>query len=218
MKTPTVIVADPFSIFRAAVRSVLAGAGFRMFEAASAEQLMSVLGRTEIDVALIDLDLPPTGALAAIRNVRAETPTHVVVWSYRPSDDAVAGAIRAGAIGYLDKRISPSGLVAAIQGVARGEAPLARDLTRLLIERLHRTQEDDLWSRRTDKLSAREREVLHLVAQGRQNKEIASSLYISHFTVKRHIQNILEKLELPTRQAAAALYRSTIEAGQEATP
>jgi two-component system NarL family response regulator len=81
-----------------------------------------------------------------------------------------------------------------------------------LIDALHGLEERERVLARADLLSHREREVLALVARGARNKEIAAALFISEFTVKRHVQNILEKLELPSRTAAAAFYRSVFEA------
>jgi DNA-binding NarL/FixJ family response regulator len=95
--------------------------------------------------------------------------------------------------------------------VARGEAPLARDLTMLMIEGMHGLEQpaggrDDAFG-----LSVREREVLGVLATGARNKQIAAQLLISEFTVKRHVQNILRKLGLPSRQAAAAFYWSVFD-------
>jgi len=118
----------------------------------------------------------------------------------------VLSAVRSGAHGFLHKEISAEGLIRALRGAAQGEAPLSRDLASLMIDALHgldaRAQARD----RATILSSREREVLDLVAQGARNKQIAASLVISEFTVKRHVQNILQKLELPSRGAAATFY------------
>ena len=124
-------------------------------------------------------------------------------------------AVRAGAHGFLHKEISPEGLVRALRGVVQGEAPMSRDLASLMIDALHGLDERTRAQERAAGLSAREREVLDLVAQGARNKQIASSLVISEFTVKRHVQNILQKLELPSRRAAATFY-GTAFGSQEA--
>ena len=88
----------------------------------------------------------------------------------------------------------------------QGEAPLSRDLASLMIDALHGSEERVRARDRAGILSSREREVLDLVAQGARNKQIASMLTISEFTAKRHVQNILQKLELPSRRAAATFY------------
>ena len=132
--------------------------------------------------------------------------TYTIVWSFQPSRETVLAAVRAGAHGFLHKEISPDGLVRALRGVIQGEAPLSRDLASLMIDALHGMDERAQARERADVLSPREREVLELVAQGARNKQIAASLVISEFTVKRHVQNILQKLELPSRRAAATFY------------
>jgi DNA-binding NarL/FixJ family response regulator len=83
---------------------------------------------------------------------------------------------------------------------------------------VHGLEEEDALQARAELLSAREREVLELVAQGARNKEIAAALYISEFTVKRHVQNILEELEVPSRRAAAAFHRLAFDAQAAQAP
>ena len=101
-----------------------------------------------------------------------------------------------------------AGLVRSLRGAARGESPLSRDLAALMIDALHAAEAEMRSRDLAGLLSVREREVLDHVARGSRNREIASSLEISEFTVKRHVQNILQKLELPSRRAAAAFYAS----------
>src|SRR6202011_2905096 len=117
-------------------------------------------------------------------------------------------AVRSGADGYLHKEISPAGLIRSLRGVVDGEAPLSRDLATMMIDALHAVEKQASARERAAVLSVREREVLNFVARGARNKEIAAALFISEFTVKRHMQNILHKLELPSRRAAAAFYWS----------
>jgi two-component system nitrate/nitrite response regulator NarL len=124
----------------------------------------------------------------------------------------VLAAVRAGATGYLRKEISPAGLVRSLRGAARGESPLSRDLAALMIDAIHASEANAEMQRLARILSEREREVLDHVARGSRNKQIALALMISEFTVKRHVQNILHKLELPSRRAAAALYGPVAEA------
>jgi DNA-binding NarL/FixJ family response regulator len=132
----------------------------------------------------------------------------MVVWSFDPAPQTVLDAVRAGASGYLHKEIAPQGLVRSLRGIVRGEAALARDLACRMIEALHRLEKTQRARERAAALSVREREVLSLVAGGARNRQVATALTISEFTVKRHMQNILEKLGVPSRRAAAALYRS----------
>lgn len=200
-------IADPLTVFRGAVRQVLVREqDFEVVEAATLDEFETRLDEG-VDVALVDDELPPDGALAAVRAAKTRC-DHVVVWSLRPSSDRVLGAIRAGATGYLRKEISPGGLVRSLRAVAKGESPLSRDLTSLMIAALHDAEARSRAHELTSVLSEREREVLDHLARGSRNKQIADELTISEFTVKRHVQNILQKLELPSRRAAAAFYTS----------
>jgi two-component system, NarL family, nitrate/nitrite response regulator NarL len=207
-----VVIADPLTMFRAGVREVLTHeSNFGVVEAANVDELLDVVGRRSPDIALIDLDLPADGGIAAVRRLAEVSSLQTILWSWAPERETVLSAIRAGASGYLDKELSPQGLVRSLRGVRSGEAPLSRALATRLIEALHGLEEREHVLARAELLSWREREVLELVAQGRRNKEIASTLFISEFTVKRHVQNILEKLDLPSRRAAAAFYRAAFD-------
>jgi DNA-binding NarL/FixJ family response regulator len=211
MNRTHVLVADGLAIFRCALRAVLARErDFEVVEAGGLEQMLAALRETCPDVALIDLDLPPRGGISAVAQLSEHCSCCTIVWSFDPSAETVLEAIRAGADGYIDKRISSEGLVRALRGVQRGEAALSRDLTAGMIEALHGRDVGDRARERVARLSAREREVLDLVGAGARNKQIATELVISEFTVKRHMQNILQKLELPTRREAAA-FLGTVE-------
>ena len=125
---------------------------------------------------------------------------------------AVLEALTAGADGFLDKAISPTGLMRALRGMSRGETPLPRELVTVVVDAVHDFEARDRARERVVVLSAREREVLALVATGARNRQIAQELSISEFTVKRHMQNILQKLDLSSRTAAGAFYRG-LESG-----
>jgi two-component system nitrate/nitrite response regulator NarL len=194
------------TVFRAAIVTlVTAEPDFVVTEAASATEVGQVVARQPVDLALVDLDLPPAGALDAVRALRRGG-TEVVVWSFEPDHQNVFAAIRAGACGYLNKDISSEGLIRALRGAAKGEAPLSRELMALMIEALHGVEARYDAQEKAATLSTREREVLSLIARGERNGDIASALSISLFTVKRHVQNILQKLDVPSRAEAAALY------------
>jgi two-component system, NarL family, nitrate/nitrite response regulator NarL len=152
-----------------------------------------------------------------VKRIARQCSTYTIVWSFEPTRESVLSAVRSGAHGFLHKEISPDGLVRALRGAVQGEAPLSRDLASLMIQALHGMDARAIARDRAAVLSAREREVLDLVAQGARNKQIAASLVISEFTVKRHVQNILQKLELPSRRAAATLYGTAFGSQEEAT-
>jgi DNA-binding NarL/FixJ family response regulator len=207
MRRTRILVADPLRIFRAGVRNLLAReSDFEVVEAGTFDEVLAAIEDDCPDIALIDLELQPLGGVAAVQRLARQCSTFTIVWSFEPSRETVLSAVRSGAHGYLHKEISPDGLVRALRGAVRGEAPLSRDLATLMIDELHGMDERTRARDRAAALSSREREVLDLVAQGARNKQIAASLVISEFTVKRHVQNILQKLELPSRRAAATLY------------
>jgi two-component system nitrate/nitrite response regulator NarL len=214
--TTRVCIADGAAVFRAAVGRVLQRES--AFDVVEAEDIAALeqAAAGGVDVVLVDQHLPPGGAVAAVAACAGRC-ANIVVWSLRPQASEILASIRAGATGYLRKEISPEGLVRALRAAANGESALSRDLTALLIGGLHEAERRERASTLASLLSAREREVLGRLAVGRRNREIAADLVISEFTVKRHVQNILHKLDLPSRRAAASVYRDIepVESGVE---
>ena len=206
-----VLLADDLETLRSGVRGLLLRENdFKVFEARDLVELRAAVARYSPDIVLVDLDLPPFGGIAAVAELHGSE-TSSIVWSLGPNRATVLEAIRAGARGYLDKEISSQGLVRVLRGVVRGEAALSRELVTLLIDALHGVEERDRVRDQAAVLSGREREVLALVSRGARNREIGEELHISEFTVKRHVQNILNKLEVPSRRSAAAVYRSAFQ-------
>lgn len=202
------VVADPSSIFRSAVRSILEQkSGIDVLEASSLGELLH-LAALGPGIALVDLFLPPGDGLDAVRRLKEHAESRVIVWSLRPHGDQVLAALEAGADGYLDKDIKPDALIRALRAITEGEAPLPRDLTAHLIDRLHWIEQRDRARERAKSLSEREGEVLRLIAAGHSNKSVAVELSLSEFTVKRHVQNILAKLNQRSRWEAAAIYQA----------
>ena len=209
MSRTRILIADPLTIFRAAVRNLLAReTDLEVVEAAHFTEVAAQVKFGCPDIALIDLELPPGGGVEAVHLLSELCSTHMIVWSFEPTRNSVLAAVRAGADGYLHKEISPSGLVRSLRGVVRGEAPLSRDLATLMIDAIHGLEERDRTRERLSELSMREREILEHVARGARNRQIASALTISEFTVKRHMQNIHRKLDVGSRRAAADFYRA----------
>lgn len=207
MRRTRILVADSLSILRSGVRRLLsADSDFEVVEAANLAEVLDVVAEGRPDIALVDLELLPHGGLEAVAKLSEEGDCRTIVWSCKPSRETVLDAIRAGASGYLEKTISPTGLVRALRGIEHGEAALSRDLATLMVDALHSREKRRDAFERAAVLSAREREVLDLVARGARNRQIAEALAISEFTVKRHMQNILRKLDLPSRRAAASVY------------
>jgi two-component system nitrate/nitrite response regulator NarL len=213
----TVLVADQLMVMRSAVRAVLGSkADSDVFEASQLDEVARQVALRAPDLALIDWELPPLGGVAAVAYLSRVSPqTKSIVWAVAPSPAAVADSIRAGACGFLDKQISADGLLRAVSGLARGEAPLSRSIAMRLVEGIHEADERERAVRRAAALSLREREVLSLISEGLPNREIAVRLFISEATVKRHAQNILRKLGEHSRQGAVEVLRA---AGEQDLP
>ncbi len=158
------------------------------------------------DVILMDIYMPRCDGLQATRLLRAEMPyARIVILTVSEEDASLFEAIKAGARGYLLKRIAPEDLFEMIRSAARGEAPISPHIAGRLVEEFARMS--DQAEARDDPamgLSAREQEVLGLVAQGLSNKQIGARLFISENTVRNHLRNILDKLHLNTRVEAVA--------------
>jgi len=156
-------------------------------------------------VVLMDLVMPGLDGIAATRKIRALLPAvQVIVLTSFTEDDKVFPAIQAGAASYLLKDVEPDELVEAIRAVHRGEARLHPDIARKLMEQLTHAQPGAHEAPpAAGELTARELEVVRLVAAGRSNQEIARTLVISDKTVKTHMSNILGKLNLQDRTQLA---------------
>lgn len=210
VKPIRVLVADAYPMSRAGVKSALAReSGFKVAEAANLGELLERAVEQSPDIVLVDAAFPPSGAPFAVSRLSERVSAEIIVWGFEPSGEEIVAAIRSGASGYLPKNISTDGFVRAMRRVSQGEAAISRDLVMALVEGIHALKEWESTQERAALLSDREREVLALVAGGARNKRIGAVLYISELTVKRHVQNILHKLELPSRQAAAEFYLQT---------
>lgn len=158
------------------------------------------------DIILMDSDMPRCGGLQATAAIREELPdVKVVILAGEGSGpDAVYRAITAGAIGYLSKNNRIEDLVAAIRRVAAGEAVLTPGSLTSLVQLIHEAPAaTSKQAPLVGRLSAREQEVLNLLAQGSSNRDIASELCVAESTVRAHIHNILDKLHLDNRVQAA---------------
>jgi DNA-binding NarL/FixJ family response regulator len=189
-----VLLVDDHELFRSALRLRLEHEeGITpVGEAGTAEQALSKARAVQPDVVLLDLMLPHRSGYDAIPDLLARCPsTKVVVVSSQTQPSAVRQAITAGARGYVPKRASHTELLEAIRRVAAGESYVDPDLG------AHLVRADD--SPALAPISERERDVLHLLALGYTNQEIATKLYISVRTVDTHRAHIMRKLGLNTR-------------------
>lgn len=180
-------------------------AGFRCTGAyATAERALNQIPRDPPDVVLMDLNLPGVSGVECVRRLNKLMPRlQIMMLTVYEDSDKVFAALEAGAGGYLLKRTSPDKLLEAIQDLHNGGAPMSSYIARKVVqsfrERSSRAQD-------VDKLSPREEEILHLVARGYHNKEIATQLDISTETVRVHLRNIYEKLHVNSRSQAVAIF------------
>ncbi len=157
------------------------------------------------DVILMDVYMPRCDGLQATHLIKAEMPyARIVILTVSEEDASLFEAIKAGARGYLVKRIAPEELYEMVRAAARGEAPISPRTAGKLVEEFARLSSRAPAPDPAMGLSPREQEVLGLVAQGLSNKQIGSRLFISENTVRNHLRNILDKLHLHTRVEAVA--------------
>jgi DNA-binding NarL/FixJ family response regulator len=200
-----VVVADDHPIWRDAVERDLAAAGFTVVGAAGdGEKAVRVCAATSPDVLVCDLQMPGLSGVEVTRAVSDKTKVLVLSASGEQAD--VLEAVKAGATGYLVKSASAEELADAVRRTAAGDAVFTAGLAGLVLGEYRRTAEDDS----APKLTARETEVLRLVAKGLTAKQVAERLVLSHRTVENHVQNTLSKLQLHNR---AQLVRYAVEKG-----
>ena len=200
-----VLIADDHAVVREGLRGFLALQDDVdvVAEAADGEQAVAAAERLQPDVALVDLVMPRVDGIEAIKRIRAVAPaTRVIVLTSFADEDKMLPAVRAGAVGYLLKDVAPQDLVAAVRTVNDGETLLHPAVVRELVREVAGGRRETA----TDNpLTAREREVLGLIARGRANKAIAFELGVAEKTVKTHVSNILGKLNVTDRTQAALL-------------
>jgi len=194
-----VLLADDHDVVRRGLTALLDGApGFAVVAAAAdGAEAVTLAAEHEPDVILMDLSMPGVDGIEATRQVVAEWPeARIVVLTSFSERERILDALDAGAVGYLLKDSDPDELLRAIQAAARGEAPLAPKAAKAVLAA--RAE-----GRPATDLTAREREVLQLVAQGLANKQIARRLGIAEKTVKTHLTSVFQRIGVTDRTQAA---------------
>ncbi|MGH3091076.1 MAG: response regulator [Gaiellaceae bacterium] len=209
-----VLLVDDHDLFRTGLRTLLEEQGLQVVgEAENGQVALRLVGELAPDVVIMDLNMPGLTGVETTRRITGASPlTRVVVLTISVEDDDVMNAVMAGACGYLLKDSSIDQLIAGIRAAAGGESLISPQIAAKLLQRL-RAQTADTGAAATilAELSDRELEVLRLIANGKDNAEIARELFISPKTVKNHISNILMKLQIENRiQAAVYAVRSGI--------
>jgi DNA-binding NarL/FixJ family response regulator len=194
-----VVLVDDHALFRAGVRAELGDAVDVIGEAGSVEEAVPLVKALDPEVVLLDVHLPDGGGEAVIAAVSPERPgVRFLALSVSDAAEDVIATIRAGARGYVTKTISGDELADAIERVAQGDAVFSPRLAGFVLdafragERVHGDAE-------LEELTAREREVLQLIARGYRYKEIAARLHLSVKTIESHVSNVLRKLQLSSR-------------------
>lgn len=198
------VVIDDHVLFRTGLRELLEEEGIRVVgEASAVKHGLELISSKSPDVAIVDLGLPRESGHEAIRRIVATAPrTQVLVLTISTDESDVAEAVLEGACGYLVKDASPSEIVAGVRAASTGDSMVSPRLARKLLDRL-RTSERGRTTPRVQNLSAREKEVLRLLVEGKDNAAIGDALFISPYTVKNHVASILLKLEVENRLQAA---------------
>ena len=201
------LVCDDHPVVRSGLRGVLRSQpDFEVVgEASDGTQAVDLARRFRPDVVLMDLRMPGMDGVTATGKIKAEHPgIQVLILTTYETDADILHAVEKGAIGFLLKDTSEESLFDAVRQVARGRSPLAPSVAARLVERMRGTDDKTL--------SEREIEILQLVAQGLNNKDIAQKLLISESTVKAHMLHIFAKLGVTDRTAAitSALRRGII--------
>ncbi len=198
------LIADDHPVVRAGLAGLLSDEpGLDVVgEAADGDEAVRLAAATRPDVVLMDLRMPGVDGVAATARIVAgeagDPPPRVLILTTYESDDQILAAIEAGASGYLLKAAPQAEIMAGIRSVAAGQSALSPQVAVRLVERMRRPEPDTV-------LTARETEVLRLVATGHSNKQAAAALGIGESTVKTHLLKVFEKLGVADRTRAVTL-------------
>ena len=204
-----VLIVDDHPVFRDGLRQCLearktvgglatAGSGTELWQA------LRTHGRPHI--VLMDVEMPGEGGIDLTRALREKHPEIRVVMLTAYSDsDRVFAALKAGAVGYLLKNVSPDEIRATVERAAAGEPMLSGEIAGRVLREFERERAEEHFRDQLDALTAREEEILKLLATGESNREIGKRLFISEQTVKNHVASIFRKLQVNDRTKAALL-------------
>jgi DNA-binding NarL/FixJ family response regulator len=214
--TSRVMIVEANALIRGALTRSLRTTGLNVVGAvSSAEDAIDILERQRPDIMLLGLELPGMSGLDFLKSVHRQHPSlRVVVLAESPTDADVLAAMAVGAWGCLTHDIPPDALSRALHGVMEGHLAMGRPMAALLMRRLATlidTEPTRLSAADLSQLTARETQVLALVADGLTDREIAAELELSMRTVEKHVSNTLHKLGCRERREAAARYRPPVK-------
>ena len=206
MKQIRIVIADDHEVVRMGIKALLHQyPELRVIaEAATGEEAVEQTLQHKPDVVVMDIRMPGMSGVDACRQIVQQLPqTRVVILTSFAEDELLFSAIRAGAAGYVLKRIGSDDLVKTIRSVARGESALDPTMTEAVfreVSQIERSKESAVFA----ELSTQEMRVLALIADGLTNREIAGKLFLGEGTVRNYVSNVLSKLHLANRAEAAA--------------
>jgi DNA-binding NarL/FixJ family response regulator len=207
MDSLRVLLADDHILFRKGIASLLAARSdvTVVGEASDGVEAVTMARETLPDIILMDINMPNRDGLEAVKILKRELPhIQVVMLTVSDNDEDLFMAIKNGARGYLLKNLEPQQLYKMLDGLRQGEAAISGVMASKILQEFRQpeqTQRDQMEA--VDELTSREVEVLEQVVTGATNKEIADILHITENTVKIHLRNILEKLQVQNRIQAA---------------
>ena len=203
-----ILLADDHVLFRKGMAALIAARDDMEIigEASDGLQAIALARDAKPDIVLLDIHMPRCTGLQAISHILRDAPNaRVVMLTVSEEDRDLFAAIKSGAFGYLLKDLEPEQLFELLDGVRRGEAPIAGVMATKILREFRQSGPTPAPSPTLpDQLTAREAEVLKLVANGATNREIAAALSVTENTVKMHLRNILDKLHLQNRIQATA--------------
>ena len=200
-----VVLVDDHRLFRSGVRAELGTAVDVVGEAGSVAEAVALITSTQPDVVLLDVHMPDGGGRAVLAGVGSSAPsTTFLALSVSDAAEDVIGVIRGGARGYVTKSISAAELTDAVRRVAGGDAVFSPRLAGFVLDAFSSSppvpDDEPVADVDLDRLTARERDVLRLIARGYTYREAAAELFISDRTVETHVSSVLRKLQLSNRR------------------
>ena len=204
---------DDHEVVRQGVRALLESSGDIVVvgEAANASEAIARIPALRPDVAILDVRVPDGNGIEVCRDVRSRVGTNCLMLTSYSDDEALFEAIMAGAAGYVLKQVRGTELVTAVKRVAAGESLLDPAITERVLNRLRSHSDEDP---RLARLTPQERRILHLIADGMTNRQIAREMHLAEKTIKNYVSNLLTKLGME-RRTEAAVFATRLElAGQ----
>ena len=199
-----VALVDDHRLFRAGVRTSLGDAVDLVGEAGTVAEAVELVRRTTPDVVLLDVHMPDGGGVAVLSTLGQDSPTtRFLALSVSDAAADVIAVVRAGARGYVTKTVSPDDLLDAVRRVADGDAVFSPRLAGFVLDAFAAAPDTPEVDAELDLLTARERDVMRLIARGYTYKEVAAELFLSVKTVETHVSSVLRKLQLSNRRELA---------------